>query len=124
MSKEKSFEYKLVVVARSDLKLSPGKLSVQVAHASVSCALSAKKNKREWFKKWYDEGQKKVVVKVDTVEELYELKEIAEGKKLPTCLVRDAGLTEIPSGTVTCLGIGPGPNPIVDSVTGELTLYR
>ena len=37
-------------------------------------------------------------------------------------VVRDAGLTEIPPGTVTCIGIGPAKNETVDRVTGKLSL--
>jgi PTH2 family peptidyl-tRNA hydrolase len=37
------FEYKMVIITRSDLKLSPGKLAAQVAHAAVACALDTKK---------------------------------------------------------------------------------
>ncbi len=116
------FKNKLVIVVRNDLKLSPGKLSVQVAHAAVSCALSAKRDKERYFKNWYSEGQKKVVVKAKDLRELYELKVIAEGLDLTTSLIEDAGLTEVPPGTVTCLGIGPGPNAEVDKVTGGLPL--
>ncbi|MBA3044339.1 peptidyl-tRNA hydrolase, partial [archaeon] len=56
-------EYKLAVAVRNDLKLSKGKTAVQVAHASVICALKAKKENRKWFKSWYNEGQRKIVVK-------------------------------------------------------------
>ena len=115
-------EYKLAVAVRNDLKLSKGKIAVQVAHASVSCALKAKKENKKWFKSWYNEGQRKIVVKAENLETLYELKSLAEKKKLSTSLVEDAGLTEIPSGTITCLGIGPGPENIIDEVTGKLAL--
>ena len=114
--------YKLVVAVRSDLELSPGKLAVQVAHAAIMAALEAKAKKRKWFSEWYAEGQKKVVVKGGTLRDLHALRAKARSLSLSTALVEDAGLTELPPGTVTCLGIGPGPNPIVDQVTGHLKL--
>lgn len=120
---EKDFKNKLVVVVRKDLVLTPGKMAVQVAHASVTCALQCKKEKERWFKAWYGEGQKKVVVKVSTLRDLYELKTLAETLGITTSLVQDAGLTEVPPGTVTCLGIGPGPDPEIDKVTGSLPLF-
>ena len=119
---QREFNYKLVVVVRTDLKLSPGKLAVQVAHAAVTCALSAEKEEQRYFKLWFNEGQKKVVVKVPGERELHELKETARAKGLIAHLIQDAGMTEIPAGTTTVLGIGPGPNAIVDSVTGRLPL--
>jgi len=116
------FKYKLVVVARQDLKLSAGKLAVQVAHAAVSCALQARKFSPEDFKAWYDEGQRKVVVKVPDLRALHELKVEADAFGLVTSLVQDAGLTEIPAGTVTVLGIGPAKEKEVDRITGTLSL--
>ena len=116
------FKNKMVVVVRKDLKLSPGKMAVQVAHAAVTCAVQTRKNNLRWFRSWYSEGQKKVVVKADNMKVLYELKAIAESLGITTSLVLDAGLTEVPPGTVTCLGIGPGPNPEIDKVTGSLSL--
>jgi PTH2 family peptidyl-tRNA hydrolase len=116
------FAYKLVVVTRSDLRLSPGKLAAQVAHAAVSCALVAKKREPEIFKEWYEEGQRKVVLKVPDLKTLYELKTQAEDDGLVTSLISDAGLTEIPAGTVTVLGIGPAREKEVDRVTGDLSL--
>lgn len=120
--KADGYKYKMVVAIRTDIRLSPGKMAVQVAHAAVNCALSAKEKKDRWFKAWFREGQKKVVVKGGNLNDLYILKNSAEGLGLPTSIVQDAGLTEIEPGTVTCLGIGPGPSPEVDKVTGSLPL--
>src|SRR2546422_318776 len=77
---------------------------------------------RKWFAEWIAEGQKKVVVKGGSLPELRALQAKARSMHLPTALVEDAGLTELPPGTVTCVGIGPGPNAIVDQVTGRLPL--
>jgi len=112
----------MVLVTRKDLVLSAGKLAVQVAHAAVTCALSTKTHKPTWFSKWQQEGAKKVVVKVDTLEDFYPLKEQAERLGVTTNIVADAGHTEIPEGTQTVLGIGPAPSNIIDQVTGELPL--
>ncbi len=116
------FEYKMMIVTRKDLALSPGKLAAQVAHAAVDCALLAKEEKPRWFGSWKREGAKKVVVVVETEDEFYPLKEKAEELGIMTSLITDAGHTEIPEGTVTVLGIGPAPNNIIDQVTGELPL--
>ncbi len=115
-------KYKLVVVVREDLELSCGKLAAQVAHAAVECTLKAKKQKNPWLDEWLREGQKKVVVKAEDLRTLYELEFKAKSLGLTTSLIKDAGLTEIPPGTVTCLGIGPGPEEIVNKVTGNLPL--
>lgn len=117
-----SMEYKLVVVVRDDLRMSGGKLAVQVAHAAVSCALQAKAKRPEWFSKWYKEGQRKVVVKVKGFEDLIALKDKAARAGIPNELVTDAGLTELPPSTTTCLGIGPAPESQMDPITGALPL--
>ncbi len=115
-------EFKLVVVVRADLKLKPGKMAAQVAHASVNCAFACKKSHKKWFGKWYDEGQRKVVLKARDLETLRRLRHEASQSKIPHSLITDAGLTEVPSGTVTCLGIGPAPEKDIDAITGELPL--
>lgn len=116
------FEYKMVIVTRKDLDLSPGKLAAQVAHAAVACALSTKKNNSKWFNKWQKEGGKKAVVKVESEKDFYILKEKAENLKIAANIIEDAGHTEIPVGTKTVLGIGPAPSNIIDQVTGDLPL--
>jgi len=115
-------EYKMVVVVRDDLSLSPGKMAAQVAHAAVNCALISKARRPSDFRKWYDEGQKKVVLKVGDLRELLELKVRAEDAGLITSLITDAGHTELPPGTTTCLGIGPAPVGTIDRITGDLRL--
>lgn len=117
-----AFQYKLVVAVRSDLKLSPGKVAVQVAHAAVTCALQCRERDRRTFDAWFAEGQRKVVVKVSSKEEIFELQRQAQAKGLVSSVIEDAGLTEIPPGTVTCVGIGPARETEIDPLTRKLQL--
>jgi PTH2 family peptidyl-tRNA hydrolase len=117
------FQYKLVIVVRRDLDMSAGKMGAQVGHAAVTCALFAEKKCDDWFDPWLREGQKKVVLRAEGVAELRELERKARSLRLPTALIEDAGMTELPPGTATVLGIGPGPAHIVDKVTGSLPLW-
>jgi len=116
------FNYKQAIIIRADLRMSKGKVASQAAHAAVSAAEKCRKIKPEWFKAWIEEGQKKVVLKGRDEEELRKLLQEAEALGLPTALIEDAGLTEIPPGTVTALGIGPAPSDIIDKITGKLKL--
>ncbi|HDO19649.1 MAG TPA: peptidyl-tRNA hydrolase [Thermoplasmatales archaeon] len=122
MSNRDNADYKMVIVTREDLKLSPGKLAVQVAHAAVECALETKKTKPKWFKKWKESGSKKVVVRVEGLKEMHDLRDLAERLGMIAIIIKDAGLTEIPPGTETVLGIGPAPSNTIDRVTGSLPL--
>jgi len=114
-------EYKQVIVVRDDLRLSRGKLAVQVAHASIMGYEISEKNLRE---KWRREGQKKVVLKVSDVKELMMIYEKARKAGLATAYVRDAGLTEIPPGTITAVVIGPEKSEKIDRITGNLPLLK
>lgn len=115
-------EFKQCIVIRDDLKLSAGKLAVQVAHAAVMALERAEKSDKSAVSSWKAEGQKKVVLRVPGVQDLFRLREDAERAGLPSAIVADAGLTEIPPGTITALGIGPAPNKQMDKVTGKLRL--
>lgn len=116
------FNYKMVIITRKDLKLSQGKLAAQVAHAAVECALMTKKNNSKWFKKWMEEGAKKAILKTTSLNEFYELKDIADKLNISSVIISDAGHTEIPLGTKTVLGIGPAPDNLIDKITGDLPL--
>ncbi len=116
------FEYKQVIAVRTDLKMGKGKLAVQVGHAAVSAAEEARRKHSKWWQAWLEEGQCKLTVKVKSLTELLDLEREAIHMKLPHYLVTDRGLTQLPSGTVTCLGIGPAPSIQVDKLTGKLPL--
>ena len=117
-------KYKMVIIVRNDLGLSCGKIAAQASHAAVCCVLEAKRANSKWYNKWKSEGGKKVVVRVEDLGELLGLEKLAKAKKLTTCLIEDAGLTEVPPETITCLGIGPAPNELVDPITGNLPLLK
>ncbi|MCK4967424.1 MAG: peptidyl-tRNA hydrolase Pth2 [Candidatus Aenigmarchaeota archaeon] len=111
---------KQVIVVRKDLALSAGKMSAQVAHASISAYKKADKNDCEM---WELVGQKKVVLKVLNEKELLKIFMRAKKEKIPCALIKDAGRTEIAPGTSTCVGIGPTDDSQIDLVVGDLKLY-
>ncbi len=102
-----------------DLKLSKGKLAVQVAHASLE---AYKKTQGMSRMEWESEGAKKVVVKVEDSKELLRAFNLAKEYHLPASLIKDAGKTELAPGTMTAVAIGPAPDEDVDRVTGKLKL--
>ena len=75
------------------------------------------------MKLWKLSGQRKVVVKVDTEEELLEVEREAVKAGLITSLIQDAGHTQVSPGSRTVVAVGPGPQQVVDKVTGHLRLY-
>jgi|RhiMethySRZTD1v2_1073278.scaffolds.fasta_scaffold3457081_1 PTH2 family peptidyl-tRNA hydrolase len=115
-------DFKQVIIVRRDVNMGTGKIAAQVAHAAVMGAEKVKASRRNWFSSWFGAGQAKVVVKVKNIEELMEVRKQAEELFLPVVQVQDSGLTQIPSGTITCVGIGPAPSELVDKVTLGLKL--
>ena len=116
------FQFKQVIAVRRDVEMGKGKVAVQVAHAAVSAAEESRKRFTDWWEAWLREGQCKVAVRVDSEEELLQLERRSRELRLPFALIRDRGLTQIEPGTATCLGIGPAPSPVVDTLTGNLSL--
>ncbi len=112
----------MVLVVRGELRLTPGKAAVQVAHAAVMLIEVAERVAPRELAAWREEGQKKIAVVVETLSEMEELHRQARARGLPTAFVEDAGLTEVPPGTRTVLGIGPGRAEVLDPITGHLAL--
>jgi PTH2 family peptidyl-tRNA hydrolase len=116
------FKYKQAIVIRTDLKMGKGKIAAQASHAAVSASEESRKHCKAWWEAWLDEGQRKVVVKVKSEADLFQLKQQAGRMHLPFALIYDRGLTQLPPNTLTCLGIGPAPNDEIDKITGKLPL--
>ena len=115
-------EFKQVIVVRKDLRMGTGKIASQVGHAAVLGTEQSRKLNKLWLRSWFNEGQPKIVVKVNSLEELLQVQRDAEELRIPSAMVQDRGLTQIPTGTLTCIGIGPAPSDIIDKVTSELKL--
>jgi len=114
-------EIKQVVVVRTDLDMGKGKIAAQVGHACVLGAEHVRKSHPEWFKIWW-QGQEKIVVKVQNLKSLEEVKNHAISLDIPWSEVSDAGHTQIAPGTITCISLGPAPEVIIDKVTKDLKL--
>jgi len=118
----KAYEYKMVMVIRTDLKMSKGKMIVQACHAAVESSEVAKRENREIWKKWRNGSSKKVALRIESLEALLELYNNTLQLKVSCALIKDAGLTELPPGTTTALGIGPDKSEVIDKITGQLQL--
>ena len=76
-----------------------GKIAAQCCHGSIG---SYKRTDSKLIKKWESDGYAKVVCKVDSLEELLDLKKEADKNNV--------------------LGIGPDEDEIMDKITGDLKL--
>ena len=112
---------KQVIIVRKDLKMGVGKTAAQCAHASVAALEKTLNEHKDWVAEWKEQGQEKVVLKVETKEELLEWFEKLK-KKFPAVLIKDAGRTQIGAGEPTCVGVGPVQENEIDGYTKELKL--
>lgn len=111
--------FKQVIVVNKSLGLSQGELAAQVAHASILSMFEAPEG---IVCGWLDNSYPKIVLQVETTQDLFALQEKANELKLPSAFVIDEGRTELSNGSITCLGIGPATKELIDEVTGKLRL--
>ena len=116
---------KLVLVVRPDLGMSSGKIAAQCAHAAVMSYRSAEERTPNLCQLWLSTGQQKVVVKCDSPgqEGLMKYVQLAKSKGIITSTVLDAGHTQVKRGSLTVIGIGPGPESLINQVTGKLKIF-
>jgi len=131
-------EVKQVIVIRKDLKMRRGKECAQAAHASMKVLLdlmtggesmlnhtrrSILLRKGSPLSQWLDGQFTKVVVYVNSEEELFMLRAMAEAEGLRHALITDAGKTEFHGEpTNTALALGPDYSEKIDKITGGLPL--
>lgn len=116
------YKLKMVFVVRSDLGMGKGKIASQCAHAAIQCYKVGLKSQEKQVLNWLSSGQAKVVLKVSSESELKDVFKKANEAGICTSLIRDAGKTQLDSGTATVLGIGPAEVEKLDSITGHLKL--
>ncbi len=114
----------MVLVTRKDLTLSRGKLAAQCGHAAVECALKAARECPKQLESWREDGARKIVVEAPNLDALKRVFGAAQAADIVCYMVRDAGHTEIPSGTVTVVGLGPGSRDSIDALTGSFGLVK
>ena len=115
--------YKMVLLVRTDLGMKKGKAAAQCAHAALACYKNGLKNNPAGVKAWEITGQTKICLKVDDEKAMLDLAEVAKVHGLTWSIIQDAGRTQVDSGSMTVLGIGPNKARDVNKVTGHLKLY-
>ncbi|KAL2017276.1 hypothetical protein VTK56DRAFT_2345 [Thermocarpiscus australiensis] len=123
-------ECKLVLVVRTDLGMTKGKIAAQCGHATLACYKALLRHAQrdpqsaqaQILRQWERLGQAKIAVQVKGEDELLALLARARGLGVTAEVVADAGRTQIASGSRTVLGVGPAPKSSVDLVTGHLKL--
>ncbi|KAL0099076.1 hypothetical protein PUN28_020255 [Cardiocondyla obscurior] len=114
--------YKMILVVRTDLKMGKGKVAAQCSHAAVAAYKSARKYP-EILKAWEKCGQPKIILKVDSEAGLVEIAKQAKIAGLLSNVIQDAGHTQIPAGSKTVCAVGPGPEEMINVITGDLKLF-
>ncbi|TVU16381.1 hypothetical protein EJB05_39940, partial [Eragrostis curvula] len=114
-------DFKMVLVVRNDLKMGKGKIAAQCSHATLGLFKKLQQRAPKSLKRWERCGQVKVVVKIESEEDMLVLQGRAKSLNLPTHITIDAGRTQIAPNSRTVMAI-LGPADMVDDVTGGLKL--
>lgn len=111
---------KMALIVRTDLSMNKGKIAAQVAHAAVQ--LFRNNQGHPDVEKWLKQGQPKVVLKVASLELIEDIQREAKAMGLISEAIFDAGHTQVPTGSLTVLGIGPHTEEKINQVVGHLKL--
>jgi len=91
-------------VVNSELNMSKGKVSAQVAHVATIIAYDNLYNCQNGYEhvnfiKWYNSDQKKIILRGKQ-------KDLEKLVKEGFYFIRDNGLTEVTHGSLTCVSLG------------------
>lgn len=114
-------DFKMVLVVRNDLKMGKGKIAAQCSHATLGLYKKILHRAPKALSRWEMCGQVKVVVKIESEDDILVLQERAKSLNIPTHIVIDAGRTQIAPNSRTVMAVF-GPAELVDDVTGGLKL--
>ncbi|KAL6844452.1 hypothetical protein ACP4OV_026125 [Aristida adscensionis] len=114
-------DFKMVLVVRNDLKMGKGKIAAQCSHATLGLFKKLQQRAPKSLRRWERCGQVKVVVKIESEEDMLVLQGRAKSLNIPTHITIDAGRTQIAPNSRTVMAI-LGPADMVDDVTGGLKL--
>ncbi|KAK9097501.1 hypothetical protein Sjap_022998 [Stephania japonica] len=114
-------DFKMVLVVRNDLKMGKGKIAAQCSHATLGLYKKLLHRAPKALNRWEMCGQVKVVLKIESEEDMLILQERAKSLKLPNHITIDAGRTQIAPNSRTVMAL-LGPADMVDDVTGSLKL--
>lgn len=122
---------KQVIVLRKDLGMRKGKMAAQAAHASMKVFFdraSFADNEMlilldDAMEDWSKGSFAKIVVGVESEEDLLDIYDQAKASNLPCALIKDAGRTEFNGvPTHTAVAVGPAEVGNIDPITGDLKL--
>lgn len=120
----KGEDFKMSFVVNTTLQMGVGKVAAQVAHAALNLyrkMLAQPVRFEPALLQWNEMGETKIVLRGDSVDQLRIVQEKANTLGLPTALIRDAGRTQIPSGSTTVVGVF-GNRDDLRKITGHLKL--
>lgn len=109
----------MYIVVNSDLTMGRGKIASQCCHAACEVTRILERNgtKCAEYRGWLKDGETKIVLRATEKELLKLLDEFEVDKVIKResdamwCTsVRDAGRTQIPSGSLTCIAFRPHPD--------------
>ena len=116
----------MVFLVRQDLKMKAGKIAAQVAYAALGLyddiIFGNNLYQQEALDFWVNYGQKKIVLKVPDLQTIEIALNKCKESNIATCLITDAGLTQVEPFTKTVLGIGPDTSEKINKITGTFKL--
>lgn len=110
----------MYIIVNSDLSMGRGKIASQCCHAACEVTRILERNSKKCpeYRSWLKDGETKVVLRATEKEitkllDEYHVDHVVkrESSGVWCCCVRDAGRTQIPADSLTCIAFRPTSNP-------------